>query len=216
MPLAKSCGSRHGTANLLFSSPFSAVFGFCLVTLLVRLDFFAIQGLSPKYSHLFSIVYSSPGSSLFSATSPLSTPPPPPPLTPNVGNISSLTGWLRQSLHSGVPPGLVRQGRRDEKNTIDRLGFIRALQHWFNISEQRHRWHFRWLSRDLRVGLWIFFYSFNCFLLCLVASAPSLHLVVFFAFSTINSAESGWFRESLDHHWSHISVLNVTLWWFCD
>lgn len=66
-----------------------------------------------------------------------------------------------------VSAGPGRRVRKDEKNTIDCLGFIRALQHWFDIREQRHRWHFRWLPRVLG-GL-------ACGYFFVIAFSPRLH-----------------------------------------
>lgn len=72
-PRAKCCRSRHGGANLLFSSPpFSAVFGFCLVALLVRHDSSSVRGGLSRQS---TVIYLAPfilprlSHQLFSATS---------------------------------------------------------------------------------------------------------------------------------------------------
>lgn len=87
--------------------------------------------LSPKYSRLFSAIYSP---SAFSSTLSSRVSPSPPPLElPGVGNISSLTGPHsngQTAAPSWSPPGgLPRQRRRGEKNTIELLGFIWAPQH---------------------------------------------------------------------------------------
>lgn len=71
--------------------------------------------LSPKYSHLFSAIYSS---SAFSSTR-FSRVSPSPPALANVGNISSLTGPhsdTQTAVPSRSPPrGLPRQRGRGEK-----------------------------------------------------------------------------------------------------
>lgn len=68
------------------------------------------------------------------------------------------------------PPGPVRRGRKDEKNTIDCLCFIRALQHWFDIREQRPQWHFRWQPRVLRKLACGYFFTSSPYLLYLTHS----------------------------------------------
>lgn len=60
-------------------------------------------------------------------------PSPPSPPTCEISALCQADSDCRPIQES--PPGLVRRGRKDKKNTIDCLYFIRALQHWFNISE---------------------------------------------------------------------------------
>lgn len=131
--------TRHSKSSFLFPFP-SRVWVLSRHTVGSAWFLFPFKAPPVKYSHLFSIVYSSPLLPVFVPRLPT---------TPVVQNINSVTGALRQSSHPWVPPALWDEGGKAKKNTVDCLCFIRALQHWFNISEKRHQWHFSWLSRDL-------------------------------------------------------------------
>lgn len=132
-PRGKCCRSRHGGANLLFSSPPFLRRVWVLSRRIIGSARFLLHSrvpLSPKYSHLFRGVYSSAAfsSTLFSHVSPSSPPPPPPPpALANVGNISSLTG-PHSDTQTVVPswsprgPAETREERRERiQSTVSAL-----------------------------------------------------------------------------------------------
>ena len=144
-PLAKCCGSRHGTANLLFCSPFSPVFGF-LSRHIIGSAWFLFH-----WKEVQTVIYLvSPIPRLAPSVSP----------APTACEISAPWQAYSDSRSCpGVPLGPVKRGRKDTKNTTDCICFTLALQHWFVLREKSHQWHFRWCLALQRARLWIFFYT---------------------------------------------------------
>lgn len=77
---------------------------------------------------------------------PLSFQPPTP---PNVKyQLCDRRAQTAAPVQESPGPGETRGGREEYSPTLSLL--YRALQHWFDIKEQRQQWHLRWLPRVLR------------------------------------------------------------------
>lgn len=115
-PLAKCCGSRHGTANLLFCSPLSLSFLSRVRVLsrhIIGSAWFVFHWRA--LSKVQTVIY------LVSPIPCLARPSCQ--LPPNMWDISSVTGVLRQSPLSRSPrgPGETREERRKEYNRLSLL-----------------------------------------------------------------------------------------------
>lgn len=103
-PLAKCCGSRHGTANLLFCSPFSPVFGFLSRHIIGSAWFlFHWRALSEVQTVIYLV---SPIPRIAPSVSPA---PPACEISAPWQAYSDSRSW------PGVPLGPVKRGRKDTK-----------------------------------------------------------------------------------------------------
>lgn len=147
-PLAKCCGSRHGTANLLFCSPFSPVFGFLSRHIIGSAWFlFHWRALSEVQTVIYLV---SPIPRIAPSVSPA-----PPHVKYQLRDRRTQTVALDQE----SPWARWNEGGKTQKNTTDCICFTLALQRWFVLREKRHQWHFRWCLALQRARLWIFFYT---------------------------------------------------------